>query len=65
MMKMEKVITQKIDTETSLHREDMVLNWMDNPDVQKLLDAISSIIAEEYIEVAKKNKNIFGGGKCE
>jgi len=64
-MKMEKVITQKIDTETSLHREDMVLNWMDNPDVQKLLDAISSIIAEEYIEVAKKNKNIFGGGKCE
>jgi len=40
------------------------LNWRDNPDIQKLLDVISEIIANEYIEVAKKNKDIFSeGGK--
>jgi len=35
------------------------LNWRDNPDTQKLLDVISEIIANEYIEVAKKNKGVF------
>ncbi len=35
------------------------LNWKDNPDVQKLLDVISSIIADEYIQIAKKNKDVF------
>ncbi len=35
------------------------LNWVDNPDVQKLLDVISEIIANEYIEIAKKNKGVF------
>ena len=33
--------------------------WADNPDVQRLLDVISSIIAEEYIEIAKRNKGVF------
>ena len=37
--------------------------WMDNLDVQRLLDVVSSIIADEYIEVAKRNKDVFGGGK--
>ena len=37
----------------------IVFNWMDNPDVQKLLDVISSIIADEYIQIAKKNKDVF------
>ena len=38
---------------------DIVFNWMDNPSVQKLLDTIASIIANEYIEIAKQNKNVF------
>ncbi len=37
--------------------------WMDNLDVQRLLDVVSSIIADEYIEVAKRNKDVFGAGK--
>jgi hypothetical protein len=32
---------------------------MDNPSVQKLLDTIASIIADEYIQIAKKNPDIF------
>ena len=40
-------------------------NWMDNPSVQKLLDVVVSIIAEEYIQIAKHNPNVFSnnGGK--
>jgi len=41
------------------------LNWIDNPSVQKLLDVVVSIIAEEYIRIAKQNPDIFSnnGGK--
>jgi len=42
------------------------LNWSDSPSVQKLLDVIASIIAEEYIQIAKQNPDIFsnnGGNK--
>ena len=39
--------------------EQINLNWADNPSVQKLLNVISSIIADEYIEIAKQNKDIF------
>jgi len=38
-------------------------NWADNPDIRDLLDVISSIIAEEYIEIAKKNKDVFTNEK--
>jgi hypothetical protein len=41
------------------------LDWREDTSVQKLLEVISSIIADEYIEVAKKSPEIFGGGKCE
>jgi len=39
--------------------------WVDNPSVQKLLDVVVSIVAEEYIQIAKKNPDIFSdnGGK--
>ncbi len=53
----------EIASVTSLPHNDKHYNWMDNLDVQKLLDVISSIIADEYIEVAKKNPNVFGGNK--
>ncbi len=37
-------------------------NWTNNPSVKNLLDAISSILAEEYIQVAKQNRDIFSSG---
>ena len=39
--------------------------WVDNTSVQRLLDVVVSIIAEEYIEIAKQNPEIFrnNGGK--
>ena len=42
------------------------LNWIDNPSVQKLLDVLVSIIADEYIQIAKQNPDLFrnnGGNK--
>jgi len=41
------------------------LLWTDNPDIRKLLDVIADILANEYIEVAKNNKEVFetGGSK--
>ena len=38
------------------------LSWLDNPDIQRLLDVVSSIIAEEYIEVAKNSPEVFKNG---
>ncbi len=38
-------------------------NWPDNPAVKNLLDVISSILAEEYIEIAKKNHDVFSNEK--
>lgn len=38
------------------------LFWADNPAVQKLLDVITSTMAEEYIQIAKQNPNIFTKG---
>lgn len=35
------------------------LNWKSNPAAKSLLDTIVSILAEEYIETAKQNPNIF------
>ncbi len=42
------------------------LSWIDNPSVQRLLDVVVSIIAEEYIQIAKQNPDLFsenGGTK--
>ena len=41
------------------------VSWMDNPSVQRLLDVVVSIIAEEYIQIAKQNPEIFSnnGGR--
>ena len=35
------------------------LSWTDNLSVQELLDVVASIIADDYIEIAKKNKDVF------
>ena len=38
------------------------LTWTDNPDVQKLLDVVVSILAEEYVQVANENRDVFSPG---
>jgi len=38
---------------------DSSLNWKDNPAIQKLLDVVAQILAEEYIETAKNNPEFF------
>ena len=37
------------------------LNWQDSLPIQRLLDAISSIIAKEYSTIAKQNPTLFSG----
>jgi len=48
-----------------VNEERISLNWRDSSPVQRLLDIISSIIAEEYVIIAKQNSNVFTklGGK--
>lgn len=36
-----------------------LLSWKDSPPVQRLLDVICFILAEEYIMIAKQNPNVF------
>jgi hypothetical protein len=38
----------------------IVFSWKDNLEVKKLLDVISSILADEYIQIAKENKDFYG-----
>ncbi len=51
--------------ENSKTTQPISLNWGDNPSVQKLLDVVASVIAEEYIQIAKQNPDVFSdnGGK--
>ena len=35
------------------------LKWINNQEIQELLDVVISIIAEEYIEIATHNPDIF------
>ena len=62
-----KIATQfcVASSDPSVPRNDIQYVRLDNPDIQKLLDVVSSIIADEYIRVAKQNKDVFsnGGGK--
>ena len=39
--------------------------WVDNASVQRLLDVVASIIADEYIQIAKQNPDLFSdnGGR--
>ncbi|MFC1632424.1 hypothetical protein ACFL2I_07715 [Candidatus Omnitrophota bacterium] len=57
----------KIASLPSAARNDVkkTLNWNDSPSVQALLDVVASIIAEEYIQIAKQNPEIFKNGGSE
>jgi len=35
------------------------LNYTENPDAKNLLDVIVSILADEYIQIARENPDIF------
>ena len=35
------------------------LNWQDSPAIQALLDVVVEIMANEYVEVARENKDVF------
>lgn len=45
--------------ENIIERERYSLCWKDSLSTQHLLDVVSSIIAEEYIAIAKQNPKIF------
>lgn len=55
----------QVQKDSKLIIHSISLNWTDNSSVQKLLDVVVSIIAEEYIQIAKQNPEIFrnNGGK--
>ena len=64
---MESKLLNKIEiaSQPSVARNDIMFNWKDNPSIQKVLDTIASIIADEYIQIAKQNPDVFtkGGSK--
>ncbi len=55
------------NTAEKLHQPDNTsppnLSWKTNPAAKKLLDSLVQIIAEEYIEKAKQNPEIFSNPK--
>ncbi len=63
-MSMNNLAVKQEEKYTKTESSSSGLNYSDRPAVQKLLDTIASIIADEYIEKAKQNPEIFlDGGK--
>jgi len=62
---MNNLATIKKEKDIKTETQSIGLNYTDNPSVQKLLDVIANIIADEYIYKAKQNPKIFldYGGK--
>ncbi|MFH1094073.1 MAG: hypothetical protein V1739_08000, partial [Candidatus Omnitrophota bacterium] len=50
---------ESIVSQVNKVKKPVYLNWQDDPAVQKLLDVVVGILAEEYIEIAKQNPEIF------
>lgn len=48
-----------IENNEKISKEGLRFSWKDSLPIQHLLDAISSIIAEEYTAIAKKNPAVF------
>lgn len=59
---MHTVQTEKNSKKTA---QPISFTWVDNASVQRLLDVVVSIMADEYIQIAKQNPEIFSdnGGK--
>ena len=63
-MTIDHLISKLEEEYTEIESSSLGLNYSDRPEVQKLLDTVASIIADEYIEKAKQNPEIFlDGGK--
>ena len=56
---MNNLIITKVEKDVKQNTQPVSLNWEENPSVQKLLDVVVSIIAEEYIQIAKQNQDVF------
>lgn len=59
---MNKLAVAQIEKNIKAEVEQISLTWSNSPSVQKLLDVVCSIIADEYIEVAKQNPDVFKNG---
>jgi len=53
------LLENKVTKEQSSAETIPSLSWKDSPPAQRLLDVICSILAEEYISIAKQNPEIF------
>ena len=56
---MNNLDTSRAEKKTGETNKTISLKWMDNLEVQELLDVVISIISEEYIEIATNNPDIF------
>lgn len=56
---MNNLIITKVEKDIKQNTQPVNLNWEENPSVQKLLNVVVSIIAEEYIQIAKQNQDVF------
>lgn len=50
-------VSQKVNGSESKTQE--LFNWPDNPAVQKLLEVVAAIIAEEYMQTVRKKPEAF------
>ena len=57
--------TAQVEKNSEKTTRPISLIWVDNASVQRLLDVVVSIMADEYIQIAKQNPEIFrnNGGK--
>ena len=57
-MKETDTISQKV-TNTASTGQPCSLNWSDSPTIQKLLDVVVAILAEEFIQIVRKDPELF------
>jgi len=57
--KKNKKMAHPVETDTLQGNSSIGLDYAENPAAKRLLDAIVSILAVEYVETAKKNPEIF------
>lgn len=56
---MNNLSVDRVENNNEKTNQTISLCWAENTGVQNLLDVVVSIIAEEYIEIAKQNPDIF------
>ncbi len=53
---------QEVERYAKINTPPQGFTWRDNPSIQKVLDTLVSIVAQEYIQIAKQNPEIFLNG---